>query len=119
MTYWKTSEYQDRGATGLCIDTYRSQDGNQVNGVIRILSKDKNGNTNNFAAHTISADDIDSIISELNKVKQRIINNKQSMSDEDIKNHAEYERFWKESSENDLENYISNGWKNLIKAFRS
>ena len=56
---------------------------------------------------------------ELNKVKQRIINNKQSMSDEDIKNHTEYERFWKEPRENELERYIYNGWNNLIKAFRS
>lgn len=119
MTYWKTCEYYNRRTSGLCIDTFRSEDGNQVHGVIRVLSKDKTGNTDRFVSHTISADDIDGIISELNKVKQRIINNKQSMSDEDIKNHTEYERFWKEPRENELERYTSNGWKNLIKAFRS
>lgn len=118
MTYWKTSEY-NRRTSGLCIDTFRSEDGNQVYGVIRVLSKDKTGNDDRFVSHTISADDIDGIISELNKVKQRIINNKQSMSDEDIKNHAEYERFWKQPAENSFENYISNGWSNLVKIFRS
>lgn len=117
MTYWKTSNYEDH-QTGLCIDTFRSQDGNQVNGVIRILSKDDNGNTNKFVSHTISADDVDGIISELNKVKQKIINNKQSMSDEDIKNQAEYERFWKQPSKDTFENCISNGWSNFIGAFR-
>lgn len=118
MTYWNTSNYEDH-QTGLCIDTFRSKDGNQVNGVIRILSKDSSGNTNNFVSHTISADDVDGIISELSKVKQKIINNKQSMSDEDIKNQAEYERFWKQPSKDTFENYISSSWNNLVKAFRS